>query len=660
MSEYLTYAAVKFDDLDAFLRQCVKASKKVGVRFEVPNKPSSEAHTWVGAFDNGWLFALADPATWELLDVFSKVARDKNLPYLFGSTEGGWSKWSYEYAEGGQVLHRFFADPSIRFDEAEYHLYEGDPSALAAAFDVSRVRLQRMLRQFNAVPVQDFHEMLGFQLDRASTLKFLVVSPGVYAGPSTYMVDLKGQGSGGDVTGSFGEATRAFKHIELAAGKGFGHAASAKATSFAEAGSFAEAHDMVMRLQKANQPKVALSVVDEMLKRVDREFAHLPVVQRQVKTASIHALRGLILFDLGEQDQALVSFQERAMQVNRYLGPDHRAAITGRLGALLVERGRYDEALSPLRLCLAERPLQASTWANLARAAHHCDRDFEARQAALQGLAADPNYDGWTGVMRDLRLNQSDLLPERKPKYSSRYRREAKELMRQGNKRQALAKFRLSLHHNPADLDCAWGVACTVAECLRDGILEVDQEDVEVIRLLEQVCYGNPTWPWAWGTLVEVLDRFGRDKRARDAADAYGRVHTQRIEDLLDLSLWLAKLNPSQGVHLLEILLERFVELRMRGLSSYDEARDSLKFKALATYGWTLLELGRPQEALEPLIEASQHDPSNADNWSTIAEVHYRLRNWRAANRAVSRSLKSDPGHAHSLRLAERLRAIDY
>ena len=129
MSEYLTYAAVKFDDIDAFLRRCVKASKKLGVRFEVPTGPTSEAHTWVGAFDNGWLFALADPAVWELLDVFSKVARDKSLPYLFGSTEGGFSKWSYEYAEGGQVLHRFFSDPSIRFDESEYHLYQGDPAA---------------------------------------------------------------------------------------------------------------------------------------------------------------------------------------------------------------------------------------------------------------------------------------------------------------------------------------------------------------------------------------------------------------------------------------------------------------------------------------------------------------------------------------------------
>jgi len=415
-----------------------------------------------------------------------------------------------------------------------------------------------------------------------------------------------------------------------------------------------------VRLQKANQPKVALSVVEELLKRVDDEVARLPELQRNVKIASIHALRGLVLYDLGQADKALRAFQENALQVNRYLGPDHRSAITGRLGALLVERGRYEEALEPLRLCLTERPLQASVWANLARAAHNCHLNFEARQAALQGLAADPTYEGWAGIMRELQLNQSDLLPERKPKYSSRYRQEAKELMRQGSKRQALAKFRLSLHHNPADLDCAWGVACTIAECLREGILEVDHEDLEVIRLLEQVCYGNPSWPWAWGTLIEVLDRYGKDELAHQAADAYGRVHASRIEDLLDLSLWLAKLNPKPGIVLLEILLERFVELRLRGGSSYDEGRDSLKFKALATYGWALLELDRPHEALEPLIEASQHDPANADNWSTIAEVHYRLKNWRAANRAVSRGLKNDPNHAHLQRLSDKLRVIDY
>ena len=660
MSEYLTYAAVKFDDLDAFLRKCVKAGTKLGVRFEVPSGPTSEAHTWVGAFDNGWIFALADPAAWELLDVFSKVSRDRHLPYLFGSTEGGFSKWSYEYAEGGQVLHRFFSDPSIRFDESEYHLYQGDPAALAAVFDVSRVRLQRMLRQFNSVPVHEFHEMLGFQLDRALTLKSIIAAAGVFTGPSTYMVDLDKGGATQDATITLGEATSAFQQIEIAAQQGFGAAASVKAASFGASGGFAEAHEMVMRLQKANQPKVALSVIEELLKRVDDEVARLPELRRRVKIASIHALRGLILYDLGQTDEALRVFQENALKVNRYLGPDHRSAITGRLGALLVERGRFEEALEPLRLCLAERPLQASVWANLARAAHNCRLSFEARQAALQGLASDPTYDGWPGIMRELRLNQSDLLPERKPEYCRRYRREAKELMRQGNKRQALAKFRLSLHHNPADLDGAWVVACTIAECLRDGILEVDHEDLEVIRLLEQVCFGNPSWPWAWGTLIEVLDRYGKDEWERQAAEAYGCVHASRIEDLLDLSLWLAKLNARPGVVLLEILLDRFVELRLRGGSSFDEGRDSLKFKALTTYGWALLQLNRPHDALEPLIEATQHEPTNADNWSTLAEVHYRLRNWRAANRAVSRGLKNDPNHAHLKRLSDKLRVIDY
>lgn len=654
MSEYLTYAAVRTDDFQSLLKQCVKNAHKLGVRFEVPTKPTPEAHTWVGVFENGWVFAMADPAVWELLDIFAKLAKDQGLDYLSGATEGSFNKWGYDFAAGGDVQHRFLADPSLRVGEDEYHLYTGDPAALAHTFDVSRIRLQRMLRQFNATNVQEFHELLGFTPDRAKSVRFVIVGPGTYSNTATYLVD--NRSPAGASTTSIGETTLALSQIILAAGKGLGAAANAKAARYSKESNWAEAQDMVMRLQKAGRHEAALAAVDALIKRAEQgEFERLPHLQREERIATIHAMRGLALFDLDRTDEAIIAIRDHALSVNRYVGPSHRAAIAGRLGTLLVQRGNYQEALEPLRLCLAERPLQTSTWAALARAAHRCGRTFEARQAALQGLAAGPDYAGWPGILREVGMQRSDGLPERDPKLSKAFRREAKELMRTGQKQQALAKFRLSLHHSPTDLDCVWGVACAIAECLRDGVIEMDEEDREVIRLLEQVCYGNPPWPWSWGTLAEVLMRFGERERAKQAVHAYARVHVARVEDLLDVSLWLARLNPEMGVEILEVLLERFIELRLRGSASYDEARDTSKAKALGMLGWALLELERPVEALEYLIQASQSDSSNADNWATLAETHVTLGNAAAARRALSRGLKCDPKHKHLKTIARKL-----
>ena len=662
MSEYLTYAALKTDDFDGLLRRCTAAANKIGVRFEVPKASAREATTWIGQFDNGWVFALADPAVWELLDVFSKVSRDKSLPYLFGSTEGGFTKWSYEYAEQGQVLHRFYSDPSIRFQTSEYDQYKGDPAHLASVFGLSRIRLQQSLQQFNAVNVQAFHEMLGFSVSRATTLKFVIVAADRYTGSHTYVGDLKEGGvPPGETTGTVGKATLAFQQIAGAADQGFNAAARAKAKSFGAEGGFAEARDMVLRLQQSGQSKVALSLVQELLKRVEGgEFDQLSNLEREIRIASTYAIQGLVLFDLGYTDRAIDAIKNRALTVNRYVGPDHRAGIALRLGSMLVEKGDYAGALDPLRLCLAERPTDPTAWSDLARATLRLGQADQARQACLNGVASNPKFAAWRGLMKEMGLRETDLLPKRDEERSKQYRKEAKALMRDGRRVQALAKFRLSLHHQPKDLDCAWGVACAAAECMREGDFEVNKEDHEAIRLLEQVCFGNPTWPWSWGTLIEVLSRYGLDQRAQEATEAYARIYTTSVEDLLDVSLWLVKLMPRQGVGLLKILLERFIELRMRGVSTYDEARDTAKFKALATYGWGLLEIGGAHDAVPHLIEASKLDPNNADNWATLGEAHFQLKNWRAANKAVARGIKKAPNHPHLLRLSKELRSKEY
>ncbi len=316
MSDYLTYAAVKTDDIDWLLKSCVKAAHKLGVRFEVPKSPTDEARTWVGLFDNGWAFALADPAVWELLDVFGKVARDRGLACLSGATDGDFTKWSYEFAEAGEIKHTFYVDPSQRFEESEYDSALGDSAALAEVFGVSRIRLQQLLQQFGNVPIQDFHSLLGFELGRAKGLKFVIVAPQTYAAETFSFGPPKAKEGTGPTTMSLGATTKAYNQIEMAKLKGLSHAAQLQASRFGAEGSMGEALDLYMRLRKDGQHKTALSVVDELIRRVESGELRIPELERPLRLASLYGLRGTALYDLTRFDEAIVALRDHALSIN--------------------------------------------------------------------------------------------------------------------------------------------------------------------------------------------------------------------------------------------------------------------------------------------------------------------------------------------------------
>ena len=105
---------------------------------------------------------------------------------------------------------------------------------------------------------------------------------------------------------------------------------------------------------------------------------------------------------------------------------------------------------------------------------------------------------------------------------------------------------------------------------------------------------------------------------------------------------------------MLEIFLERFVDLRMSGMAGRN--RDEAKFSALSTLGWSLMEVGRVQEALPILLEASQLNSNSAENWSNLATAHHRLGNTLAANKALSRGLRIDSNHPRLQALSAQLR----
>ena len=202
------------------------------------------------------------------------------------------------------------------------------------------------------------------------------------------------------------------------------------------------------------------------------------------------------------------------------MGPERRASCAGRLGKLLC-RHEPEKALPWLRLALAERPTEATTWASLAEAALRCGHREEARQAVLAGVASDRLQSAWPNLMQQLGLTEAYLLPDRKPETAKRHRQDARDLLKMGHRDQAMARFRLALHHDPDDIDSAWGVAAAWSEGLRSGEMKEDPDDHELARLLEQVAFGNPTWPWSWATLVEVLERRGEHERALLAVEAY-------------------------------------------------------------------------------------------------------------------------------------------
>jgi tetratricopeptide (TPR) repeat protein len=656
MSNFLTFVAVETTDLDRLLKLCVTAAPKIGLSFTVPKGPQADAHTWIGVFENGWTFALADPAVWELITLFSRVTKDAGLPCLTGQTAGEWSNWSYNYSEDGELLHSFHADPS-RFKEHEYGKYKGDPGDLAELFGVSESRLKLQMRQFEAAPVQDFLLTLGFDPGQAKSLRFVAVSEAVERGPSAFSVGISPEiiAKVRAAQGQSGDMTTAIEAVLEAADEGLVRAAGVKAARFAAGLEYNEAHELFKRLRLQGRPEIALEVAEELVSRLTRgEFSFVSLDQAEMRTCTAHGLRGLALMDLKRYEEAIEEFAQHALNMNRYVGPHHRASIMNSLGTALAEMGRFQEAIEPLLRRLAERPVDAAAWANLGNCYYQTGKSEEARQAALQGLAADPDLPVLQTLKLALGLRDSDLLPPRDATRVRIYRDEAQELMRQGQKMQAVAKFRLSLHSDPTDVDAAWGVSCALVECVREGVLPIENVDADAIRLLEQVVFQNPTWPWSWGCLAEILLKRGDKKWAIDVCDAYAKHHVNRIEDLQDVGIWLATIDPDLGIRLLEIFLERFVDLRMSSMTGIN--RNQSKFRTLLTLGWSLMEVGRVQESLPILLEASQLDSGSAENWSNLATAHHRLGNTLAANKALSRGLRIDAAHPKLQALAAQLR----
>ncbi|MBN1946740.1 MAG: tetratricopeptide repeat protein [Bradymonadales bacterium] len=650
MDQYLTYAALKTKDIEFVLHQCTEAAKTLGLKFQVPKVPTDAAHVWVGVFDNGWVFSLADPAVWELLDIFSKVSKGYALPYLSGSTEGDYKKWSYEYMEGGKVLHQFYADPSTRFDKREYSKVQGDPYAMEKIFGVSLFQLRKLLRQFETGPVQEFLKALKFEIQYARLLRFVVIEQDTEVHTprdlSTILTPNQIEAMVGK-TGMFKglETEETIDAIRQADNKGFSGAASIKATRFVAEQDFNESYELFIRLRRERLFDIAFTVADKLVMRAKNgEFDRLPDIQRDLRIATIHGLRGMALADLGRNDEAVVELKDHALAFNRYIGPQNRASVASVLGKILVQQQRYQDALDPLRLRLAERPLDATAWCNLATAAYHTDRPQEGHWAARWGIATDPSLAEWSQLRTRLALRERDLLPPRNPDLARTRRAEARNLIKAGQKIQAIEKYREALNHNPMDSDSVWALASILAEALREELVSLESVDFELARACEQVAFTTPAWPWSWGTLVEICLRRRDTVRAAQACDAFARVHMTKISDGLDLGVWITHVEAELGTCMLQTVADRFVELRTRGMATMGE-RDTQRHRCDAMLGWALLRANRPHEALTPLIEATGSDPNDAENWANVAEAHYRMRNSLAAGKAVARGLKVNPEH---------------
>ena len=470
MSDFLTYAAVKAPDLDAFLSECTHTARKIGLHFDIPNSPTSKDYTWVGIFENGWIFALSDPGLNELQDIFSATASARGVPCLHGATHGDYNRWGYVYQVGSETIDSFLSHPADQHADEEFKLSTGDPAVLAEAFNVPRIRLSHQIIQTKTPPIQEFHKLLGFEPQRSQVIRFISCGPGT-GGPATVSLPvsyLPNETAPQPLTA--GETTMALELIDYADTEGYKQAALHKATGFAAKGNMSSAIDLYSRLRKEGKHEPALAVVEELIKRIEAgELSALPSHEIAIKTASMHGLRGLVLYDMKAYGDALLAFQE-SYRVNLYMGPDHRAAIGGRMGELLVFQGRYEESISPLQWCLAERPTQATAWFYLSTAAHRCGLPDMAREALLQGASHDARYYRLPKLMEELGIDEMEFLPPRVPALTEKFLDEARKLMESGPKRSAVAKFRVSLHHSPQDIDSAWGLGSSIAECIREGL----------------------------------------------------------------------------------------------------------------------------------------------------------------------------------------------
>jgi len=71
---------------------------------------------------------------------------------------------------------------------------------------------------------------------------------------------------------------------------------------------------------------------------------------------------------------------------------------------------------------------------------------------------------------------------------------------------------------------------------------------------------------------------------------------------------------------------------------------------ALTSKGWALIDLAKPQEAIEALAVATKVNPNNEYAWYNLAWAQYLTGNALAATESIRRALGINPGNAVILR----------
>lgn len=67
---------------------------------------------------------------------------------------------------------------------------------------------------------------------------------------------------------------------------------------------------------------------------------------------------------------------------------------------------------------------------------------------------------------------------------------------------------------------------------------------------------------------------------------------------------------------------------------------------ALTSRGWALIDLGRANEALPVLRQATRVSPSNEYSWYNLAWAQYLTGNAAASTESITRALRINPGNA--------------
>ena len=150
--------------------------------------------------------------------------------------------------------------------------------------------------------------------------------------------------------------------------------------------------------------------------------------------------------------------------------------------------------------------------------------------------------------------------------------------------------------------------------------------------------------------------RRGEQKEANDAVEAYGNGFCEAADDLIQMTEWLLPVYPEISIQLLNAGLDRFKSIRNTAVQEPDTPGGNLRSSALALLGRSLLQSNRPEEALNPLIEASQTAPENADIYHDLALAHQATGNILGANRAVAKGLSCLPEHPGLKALSEALK----